>query len=134
MSDEIKKDFNEVAGTVKGEAGEVLEEAKAAFSGQPVNSNVGNAGYRAPQGTSPGGKAVASLVLGIVSCVVGIWMWYISIPCAIIGIVLGALARKENQTGVATAGFVISIIGLALAIVMFVCVVCLAAGLSTYNY
>ncbi len=132
MSDDIKKDINEVADAVKGVAGEVIEEVKAAFSGQPVNPNVGNAGYRAPQGSSPGAKAGASLVLGIVSCGVGIWMWYISIPCAIIGIVLGALARKENQTGIATAGFVISIIGLALAIVMFVCVVCFAAGLSSY--
>ena len=68
------------------------------------------------------GKAVASLVLGIISLVL---LWFgvtalIAIVTSIIGIVLGVSAKKTlppNQRGMATAGLICSIVGLVLAVI-----------------
>ena len=46
----------------------------------------------------------------------------------IIGIVLGAKARKVSQTGLATAGFVCSLIGLILCAIGLVCVIACASA------
>ena len=79
---------------------------------------------------------IASLVLGILSLVIGLlsagafgWLGAIF---AIIGIVLGALGRKNPEgKGVATAGLVCSIIGLILCLILYVaCVACLGATAS----
>ena len=60
---------------------------------------------------------VASLVLGIISVVLAVLFsgfgWLAAI-LGLIGIVLGTSARKKGQGGVATAGLVLSIIGLIL--------------------
>jgi hypothetical protein len=61
------------------------------------------------------GMAIASMVLGIVSVVL-FCIWYVSIPCAIIAIVLGFLAKKAGKIGMATAGIVTGIIALGLDI------------------
>ena len=95
------------------------------------------------QQQEPGkGKAIASLVLGILSLV---FMWFgygalVAIVMAVVGIVLGISARKEmpqGTAGIATAGMVCSIVALALAVVIFVsCVLCAScfaiSGLSGY--
>lgn len=72
------------------------------------------------QVTNPNNKkglAIASLVLGIVSIVL-FCLWYICIPCAILALIFGIIARKEspNGNGMATAGIVLSIISLALCV------------------
>lgn len=62
------------------------------------------------------GKAVASLVLGIISFLA----WLIPLfgaPISIVGLVLGCKGRKSEKKGIATAGIVTSIIGLILTIV-----------------
>ena len=66
------------------------------------------------------GKAVTSLVLGIIS-VLGTCIPLIGLICGIPGIVFGALGRKSPSKGMATAGLVISIIGLILSILMMFC-------------
>ncbi len=85
--------------------------------------------------------AVASLVLGIISLVFlffGPLAWIGGIV-GVIGIILGAIARKklkaENQaTGTATAGMVMSIIGTVLtAIITIACIACIAAGSKEFN-
>ena len=67
--------------------------------------------------------AAASLVLGIISLVVGVFVGvhgWIGAILGAAGIVLAVLARKENpENGVATAGLVCSIVGLCLSAVMF---------------
>lgn len=70
------------------------------------------------------GKATASLVLGIISLVLS-WIAFanvLSIICGIIGVVLGAGARKElppyGGRGTATAGMVCSIIALVISVLM----------------
>jgi hypothetical protein len=97
-------------------------------------------GYQ-PQGQSQptNGKAVASLVLGIIAVVFMFFGWtaIISIILAVIGIILGVGARKElgpnEGRGLATAGMVCSIIALALSAIVFVsCVIC-ASALASYG-
>lgn len=75
---------------------------------------------------------VASLVLGIVSIVMALVGGGIIAPIlGIIGIVLGHMGRKADQGGMATAGFVLSIIGTVLGLlVVIACAACLSnAGL-----
>ena len=56
------------------------------------------------------GKSIASLVLGIVALTVPIPVF--DIICGIVGLVLAGMARRDEGGGMATAGLVLSIIGL----------------------
>ncbi|MEG0614255.1 MAG: hypothetical protein RR540_00755 [Oscillospiraceae bacterium] len=76
-------------------------------------------------------KAIASLVLGIISAVC-IFFGYgaiIGIVAGIIGLILGTQAKKENPTlGIAKAGVILSLIALIMCAVSFVaCVACAGA-------
>ncbi|MCL2401421.1 MAG: DUF4190 domain-containing protein [Oscillospiraceae bacterium] len=56
-------------------------------------------------------KAIASLVLGIISIVFG-WVPLLGLACGIVGLVMSSLAKKDGcRTGMTTAGLVLSIIG-----------------------
>ncbi len=74
--------------------------------------------------SSPGkGFGIASMVLGIVSLVL-FCVVYVAIPCAIVGIVLGAVsilkAKKVGAScGMGIAGLVCSIIALAILVAIF---------------
>ncbi len=131
---DYKDDLKEATEDVKEEAKEVFEEAKAAFTGQKLDtSNVeGGAGYRADNSTSSG-AAVASLVLGIISIISSFFGYsaILGLILGIIGTVLGAKARKEAQTGMATGGFVCSIIGLIFSALGFVCAIACAGALRS---
>ncbi|QQE10427.1 DUF4190 domain-containing protein [Planctomycetota bacterium] len=70
-----------------------------------------------PSSTNDDGRgfAVSSLVLGVLglicSCVpIG------GLPMSIIALVLGSMAKKRGQDGMATAGIVLGIIGIVFAI------------------
>ncbi len=67
---------------------------------------------------------VASLVLGIVALVIAIFFGALGWPaviCGIVGIVLGALGRKNPApAGTATAGLVMSIIAVAIALIWLI--------------
>ena len=92
------------------------------------------------------GKIIAALVLGIVSVVL-IWLGWsciISLACGIVGLVLSVQIRKayeaagEKCDNMTTAGFILSIIGLAISAIYFVifiscmgaygCAACALAG------
>lgn len=77
------------------------------------------------------GKAVASLVLGIISLVFIFFgtFAFIGMILAIIGLILGISAKKENpEDGKAKAGVVLSIIGLALcALTLIACAACIGS-------
>lgn len=85
------------------------------------------------------GLAVASLVLGIVSVVLVCFV-YVSIPCAILGIIFGALAKDSSKAGMAKAGLILSIIGVGLVILVITVFASLIAGImgtaatSGFNY
>jgi len=86
------------------------------------------------------GQAVAGLVLSIIAVVLGVIpaggiTSIISLPVAIIGLVLAAVGGKKLKangqgTGLATAGLVLGIIGTVICgILFFTCGICvLAAG------
>lgn len=80
--------------------------------------------------------AVASLVLGIISIIIGAvsggLVGWLGAILAIIGIVLGALGRKNPEhKGIATGGLVCSIIGLVLSLILYIACVGCAAGLAS---
>jgi Domain of unknown function (DUF4190) len=94
------------------------------------------AAYGAPQqlgayGPAPtNGKAIASMVLGIVG-LVGICLYGLGVIASILAVVFGFLAKKEIRNsggaqggaGMATAGLVTGWIGIALAIVVVIFIV-----------
>ena len=75
---------------------------------------------------------VASLVLGIISLVCAIFFagfQWVGAIVGIIGIVLGALGRKDpEKKGMATAGMVCSIIGFVLSIILYLACAALIVG------
>lgn len=76
------------------------------------------------------GMAIAAMVLGIVSIVL-CCIWYISVPCAIIGLILGILYNKKGEkSGMATAGIVCSIIGIVLVLAVVILAVIGVAALG----
>jgi len=81
---------------------------------------------------------IASLVLGIIAVIIGLFsagsLGWAGAIMAIIGIILGALGRKEpEKSGIATAGMVLSIIGLVLCLILYIaCVACLG-GLAALS-
>ena len=79
-------------------------------------------------GNNKKGFAIASLVVGIVGTVF-CCAWYISIACAVVGLILGIMSNKASKTGMATAGIVLSVIALVLSIV---CLFGLAAFIAFY--
>jgi len=88
--------------------------------------------------SSAKGMAIASMVLGIIALVIP----FFGVVCAIVGLILGVLAKKRLEaagqpTGMAGAGIVTSIIALAIAIAcIFLCYVpwwCAASTLSDPN-
>ena len=77
-------------------------------------------------------KATISLVLGILSLIC-VWFGYSAIVGLVLGIVgtyFGAKARKEAQTGIATAGFVCSLIGVILCALGLLCIVACAGTIG----
>ncbi len=84
------------------------------------------------------GKAIASLVLGIVSCIFIFIPGYslIGIIPGVIGLILGISSKKTAPSGLATAGIVLSIIGLAICAISFlVFIACIGAlsSLATFS-
>ena len=82
---------------------------------------------------------VASLVLGIASIVLGFipGLNTIFVPTilGIVGIILGALARKNNpMDGMAKGGLVCSIIGTVLSLLVWIaCLACYASAASAVS-
>ena len=81
--------------------------------------------------------AVAGLVLGILSLVGGsipvvntFPMWLFGVA----GIIISTIARKKEKSGMATIGLILSVIGTALALSVWVaCLTCVgAAGLAGF--
>jgi len=122
--DDVKSEAQSTFSDIREEAHEVAQEARAAVTGETLGSSntVGGAGYRAANNTSNGG-AVASLVLGILSLICAFFGYsaIVGLIFGIIGVALGAKARKVSQTGLATGGFVCSLIGLIFCAIGLVC-------------
>lgn len=66
---------------------------------------------------SKNGMALASMILGIVSVVIGC-CWFISIACAVVALILGILSVKSEKRGMAIAGIVLGSIGILSGIII----------------
>lgn len=77
---------------------------------------------------------VASLVLGILSVILAVvfsgFGWLAAI-LGLVGIILASVAKKKGPDGMATAGLVLSIIGLVLGLLMYVACAILVGGLAS---
>ena len=130
--------------------GQAMGQPMGQQMGQPMGQpSMGQMGYSQPVGQPMGyggrqpahGMAVASLVLGILPfaiCWIGEGVGYIlGMIMAIVGIVLGAVARKQgNRGGIAIAGLVVSIVALAILGVLFIIALIYVANNPwlTYKY
>lgn len=69
------------------------------------------------------GMSIASLVLGIVA-IVFCCAFYISIPCGVVGLILGIIGNNKSRqfgikNGIAVAGIICSAVGLAVCVVFW---------------
>lgn len=81
---------------------------------------------------------VASLVLGIISIIIGLFsgggLGWLGAIMGIIGIILGAQGKKvPEQRGMASAGFVCAIIGTILCLLMYVACIACVGGLAALS-
>lgn len=81
------------------------------------------------------GKSIASLILGIASVALP-WFGFssiLSLIASIVGIILSTQVRKCNDENknMATAGLVLSIIGIVLSGIMLVCAICTVCAVGT---
>lgn len=92
-----------------------------------------NVENNAQPGNSGGNNtlAIVSLVLGILSIVFSFVNIYVGLVLGIVGIVMGVKARKQAPSGIATGGFVCSIVGTALSAAMLVCALCALGTLAS---
>lgn len=125
---DLKGTVGEIAGDTKGaikdvkdEAKEVIAEAKAAIKGQKLDSanEAGGAGYRADSSTN-NGTSYAALVLGILAIILSFSVPLLGLIIGAGGTLLGAKARKQSQTVIATAGFACSAIAVIIAILKII--------------
>ncbi len=81
--------------------------------------------YQTPDQPQSNGMAVGSLICGILGILLSCCLWYIAIPLAIAGLVLGILVVKNRKGGrnLAIAGIVLSSISIVLAIIVVICVI-----------
>lgn len=81
---------------------------------------------------------IASLVLGIISIIIGLFsvgvLGWLGGIIGIVGIVLGISARKDPmKRGVGTAGFVCSIVGTVLCLIMYVACIACIGGIASLS-
>ena len=103
--------------------------------GQPCNNpgNYGQPYYRQPAGDSSPGMATASLVLGICSLVLALTGF--SIMLGALGLLLALLSRGSGRlAGRSMAGFITSLIGFCLGILLIISLVVLWGSLLTSPY
>ena len=80
------------------------------------------AGYVLQSRPASNGKAIASMVLGIVG-VVAWWLAGISLVLGLVGLPLGVSARRRFPSGMATAGIVLGIISIVFGAMYWIVVV-----------
>lgn len=81
-----------------------------------VESEVNQATNTAPANDKKG-FSIAALVLGIIALVL-CCIWYVSIPCGIIALILGIIGLKSSKRGMSIAGIITGVIGIVLTAVV----------------
>ena len=75
------------------------------------------------------GMAITAMILGIASLVF-MCFWFISLPLAVAGLILGIIAVNKRSGGMAKAGMIMSIVGLVISIIMLILTI---AGVGVLN-
>ena len=83
---------------------------------RPVNSTVPPI---VPQQKSNDGMAIAAMVLGIIGFLISC-CWFLSVPMAILAVVLGAVSLKKAKSGMAIAGIILGAVTLVAVLVVYV--------------
>ena len=101
---------------------------------QDYTANIQPAPVEQSKEKKSSGLAIASLVLGIISIVMGCCGG--GFPFSIGGIICGAIANKQEKDGMAKGGLICSIIGLVLsiAITIFIVVIYIMILGETMSY
>lgn len=101
------------------------------------NNNFNQTPMQPMQPVDPGkGKALAALILGLVSCVF-CWISVGAVIPLVLGIVGAIMSSQYNKVGdgtnksMATAGLVLSIIGIVLSAIFLVCGICTVCTVCT---
>ena len=63
------------------------------------------------------GFNITSMILGIISLAF-LFVWYVSVPCAIIAIIFAVAGKKDAGKGMGTTGMVLGIISLGLLLLI----------------
>lgn len=92
-----------------------------------VESEVNQATNTAPANDKKG-FSIAALVLGIIALVL-CCIWYVSIPCGIIALILGIIGLKSSKRGMSIAGIITGVIGMILSIVLVIAIVMLCVSI-----
>lgn len=92
-----------------------------------VESEVNQATNTAPANDKKG-FSIAALVLGIIALVL-CCIWYVSIPCGIIALILGIIGLKSSKRGMSIAGIITGVIGMILSIVLVIAIVMLVVSI-----
>jgi hypothetical protein len=85
----------------------------------------------APTSEPKNGLAIAAMIVGIVAILASVFLWFFSIPIAIVAIVLGIVGRSEcggTGRGQATAGIICGCVAIGLSFVVFGLIALLAAN------
>lgn len=82
-----------------------------------------------------GKMGIASLVLGIISIIIGLFsgggLGWLGAILGIIGIIMGSQGKKrQEEKGIASAGFICSIIGTILCLLMYAACVACVGGMA----
>jgi len=85
------------------------------------------------------GLMIGSLACGIIGLILSlVFAWFLGIPAAIVGLILGIISKKKLSevgapSGMATAGIICSAIGIIIGIITAVaCISCLAYDWDYY--
>ncbi len=101
----------------------------------PVPVNYYQASQAASKNNYTSGLAITSLVLGIIGLLILCCFPFATPIFSIVGIILYCVDKKTNTSGVAKAGFVCSLIGLIISVLLIIfCIIVIAmAGSIAYN-
>ncbi len=107
--------------------------------GAPVPPPYGQPAYGPVPTAIPGkGAAVASMVLGIVSLVFCWWLFFLGLPCGVVGLILGIVGKKQmdaarQPSGMAVGGLIMSIVGIVVSMIYVVTCIAACSTVSSYG-
>jgi hypothetical protein len=82
-----------------------------------------------PEQRSARNMGIAGMVLGIVALVF-CWLFFLSLPCGIVGLVLSIIAIRKGEKGMAIAGLICSALALLVCVIIILFTVIFVSTVS----